>query len=76
MSVRDDNQAHLDALADQLLKVKVEFAAAIQDLKDQFEIGDGLDFSRVDALAQDLDNMQLPTVAKAPESTVEPIVER
>jgi hypothetical protein len=75
MSVRDDNQAHIDALAEQLHKVKIEFVAAIQDLKDQFEIGDGLDFSRVDALAQDLDNMQLPRVAKAPPSTVEPVVE-
>jgi hypothetical protein len=65
MSVRDDNQAHIDALADQLEKVKGEFVSAIQDLKDQFQIGDGLNFDRVDKLVQDLDNMVMPSVAKA-----------
>jgi hypothetical protein len=68
MSVRDDNQAHLDALADQLEKVKAEFLAAtkalratVDDLHAQMDAGDTIDFTRIDQLAQELDDLHADT---------------
>lgn len=54
MSVRDDNQAHLDALADQLEKVQHELVLALEDLKAQYKIGDALDFTRLDSVVSAL----------------------
>ncbi|MFH5231871.1 hypothetical protein [Antrihabitans spumae] len=51
------NQDKLNAVADQLDKAKGEIVGAIADLKAQVEAGEALDFSRLDASAQALDDV-------------------
>lgn len=64
MTVRDDNQAHIYALADQLEKVQRELVAALEDLKAQYKIGDALDFTRLDSVASALATLDdIPVIA-------------
>lgn len=67
------NQDKLNALADQLDKAKAEIVAAVQELKDQIERGETLDFSRVDAAAQALDDLN-PDASPEPPAEPEPPV--
>lgn len=65
------NQEKLDALAEQLVKVKSEIVKSIDELKAQVLAGESLDFSRVDALVQSLDDLNPDEVA-TPEEPEEP----
>ena len=59
------NQEKLNALADQLDKAQREIVDAVDALKAQVEAGESLDFSRIEAAAQALDDLN-------PDEVVEP----
>lgn len=75
MATREENQSKLDAIADQLGKAQTEIVAAVQDLKNQVAAGQELDFSRLDAAAQQLDDLNAdPEVPEVPETPETPEV--
>lgn len=71
------NQDKINAIADQLDKARVEIVGGIADLKAQIEAGEELDFSRLEAGAQALDDLHEdavpePETPEVPEGDVEP----
>lgn len=69
------NQDKLNALADQLDKAKAEIVGAVDALKAQVDAGETLDFTRVDAAAQGLDDLNADPEPEPPIVTPEPPVE-
>lgn len=71
------NQDKINAIADQLDKARTEIVGGIADLKAQVEAGENLDFSRLEAGAQALDDLHEdavpePEAPEVPEGDVEP----
>ena len=69
------NQERINAIADKLDKAHGEIVAGIADLKDQVARGEELDFSRLDAGAQKLDDLHEDAVPEpeTPEVPVEDV---
>lgn len=69
------NQDKINAIADQLDKARVEIVGGIADLKAQVEAGEELDFSRLEAGAQALDDLHEDAVPEpeTPEVPVEDV---
>ncbi|MGX6508304.1 hypothetical protein [Rhodococcus sp. SJ-2] len=69
------NQDKINAIADQLDKARVEIVGGIADLKAQVEAGEDLDFSRLEAGAQALDDLHEDAVPEpeTPEVPVEDV---
>jgi len=59
--IMSQNQEKIDSIAAQLAKAKAEILAQIQALKDQVG-AEVLDFSALDAAAQDLDDLNIDPV--------------
>ena len=69
------NQDKINAIADQLDKARTEIVGGIADLKAQVEAGEELDFSRLEAGAQALDDLHEDAVPEpeTPEVPVEDV---
>lgn len=69
------NQDKINAIADQLDKARTEIVGGIADLKAQIEAGEELDFSRLEAGAQALDDLHEDAVPEpeTPEVPVEDV---
>ncbi|MEE2058993.1 hypothetical protein [Rhodococcus artemisiae] len=69
------NQDKINAIADQLDKARTEIVGGIADLKAQVEAGENLDFSRLEAGAQALDDLHEDAVPEpeTPEVPVEDV---
>lgn len=61
-SIVSTNQDKINALADQLEKVREEVTDAVDDLKAQANRGEELDFSRLEAAVQSLDDLNADAV--------------
>ena len=69
------NQDKINAIADQLDKARGEIVGGIADLKAQVEAGETLDFSRLEAGAQALDDLHEDAVPEPEPETLDVPVE-